>query len=78
MYDTWCVSVTPDILNIPEIPYIPVIPEVHNILDIPLYYHAKYGCPRLKIGQVTAIFIMGAKFVPKQEQEKEQQHIFPL
>ena len=27
MYDTWCLSVTPDILNIPEIPDIPPIVE---------------------------------------------------
>ena len=69
MYDTWCVFVTPDIRNIPEIPYspdIPIIPEVPDIPDIPFYYHTKSGCPSSKIGQVTAIFIKGAKFVPKQ------------
>ena len=61
MYDTWCLSVSPDILNIPdipEIPYItdiPVIPEVPDIPDIPFYYHAKSGCPSSKIDQVMAI-----------------------
>ena len=27
MYDTWCLSVSHDILNIPDIPDIPDIPE---------------------------------------------------
>ena len=74
MYDTWCLSVTPDILNIPDIPEIPdilVIPEVPNIPSIPFYYHAKYGCPSSKIGQVIAIFIECAKFVPKKEKKEK-------
>ena len=53
MYDTWCLSVTPDILNIPEIPYIPDIPAIPKVLDIPdipFYYHAKSECPSSKIG----------------------------
>ena len=75
MYDTWYMSVTPDILNIPDIPKIPAIPEVPDIPDIPFYYHAKSGCPSSKIGQVIAIFIKCAKFVTK---EQEQQDILPL
>ena len=61
MYDTWCLSVTPDILNIPDIPEIPYIPDIPAILkvpdipDIPFYYHAKSGCPSSKIGKVLAI-----------------------
>ena len=56
MYNTWCLSVTPDILNIPDIPEIPYIPDippiplVPDILDIPFYYHTKSGCPSSKIG----------------------------
>ena len=60
--------VSPDILNvhdIPEIPYIPAITKVLDIPDIPFYYHAKSGCPSSKIGQVIAIFIKCAKFVLK-------------
>ena len=73
MYNTWCLSVTPDILNIPEIPYIPDIPPipiVPDIPDIPFYYHAKSGCPSSKIGQVIAIFIKCAKFVPERRGEQ--------
>ena len=71
MYNTWCLSVTPDILNIPDIPEIPhildipAIPKGLDIPDIPFYYHAKSVCPSSKIGQVIAIFIKCAKFVPK-------------
>ena len=38
IYDIWCLSVSPDTLNIPdisEIPDIPNIPEVPDISDIP-------------------------------------------
>ena len=61
MYDTWCLSVTPDILNIPDIPEIPYIPDippiplVPDIPDIPFYYHTKSGCPSSKIDRVMAI-----------------------
>ena len=62
MYDTWCLSVSPDILIIPNIPYIPnisdipAIPEVPNISDIPnLHTHTKSGGPRSKIGRVIDI-----------------------
>ena len=58
MNDTWYLSVTPDILNIPHSPEIPVIPtisKVSDIPDIPFYYHAKSGYPSLKIGQVIPI-----------------------
>ena len=78
MYDTWCVSVTPDILNIPDIPEIPDIPPIPKVPDIPyipFYYHAKSGCPSSKIGQVIAIFIKCAKFVPKKQ---KKQHISTL
>ena len=34
MYDTWCLSVSPNILHIPNIPNIPAIPEVLDIPDI--------------------------------------------
>ena len=63
MYDTWYLSVSPDILNIPDIPeipdipHIPEIPEVNNIPDIPFYYHAKSGCHSLINVQVTPIFV---------------------
>ena len=63
MYDTWYLSVSPDILNIPDIPeipdipHIPEIPEVNDIPDIPFYYHAKSGCHSLINDQVTAIFV---------------------
>ena len=79
MYDTWCLSVTPDILNIPDIPKIPhipdisTIPKVPDIPDIQFYYHAKSGCPSSKISQVMAIFIKCAKFVPKEEKEKKEE-----
>ena len=62
MYDTWYLSVSPDILNIPDIPEIPdipdipEIPEVTDISDIPFYYHAKSGCSSSKIGWVIAYF----------------------
>ena len=75
MYDTWCLSVTPDILNIPhipeipDIPVIPTFPKVPDIPDIPFYYHAKSGCPSSKIGQVIAIFIKCAKFVTEEEEQ---------
>ena len=78
IYNSWCLSVTPDILNIPEIPYIPPITLVPDIPDIPFYYHAKSGCPSSKIGQVIAIFIKCAKFVTEQERQEQQQHILPL
>ena len=75
MYDTWCLSVSPDIFNIPDIadipdiPDIPAIPAVNDLPDIPFYYHAKSGCPSSKIGQVIAIYIKRAKFVTEQEQD---------
>ena len=78
MYDTWCLFVTHDILNIPdirEIPYIPdipAIPKVPDIPDFPFYYHTKSGCPSSKIGQVIALFMKVVKFVPK------EQHIWLL
>ena len=34
-YDTWCLCVSPDTLNIPDIPDIPNIPEDPDIPDIP-------------------------------------------
>ena len=82
-------SVTPDILNsniliipdIPEIPYIPDIPSIPKVPDIPdnpFYYHVKSGCPSSKVGQVIAIFIKCAKFVPEEEKEKEEKDILPL
>ena len=58
MYDTWCLSVTPDTLNIPDIPNIPSIPKVHDIPGIPFYYHAKFQASSSKIGPVMAIFVM--------------------
>ena len=36
MYDTWCLSVTPNILNIPDIPEIPDIPNIPTIPEIPI------------------------------------------
>ena len=72
MYDTWCLSVSPDILNIPDIPEIPYIPDipdipaiptVPDIPDIPFYNHAKSGCPSSKIDQVMAIFIKCANLL---------------
>ena len=78
MYDTWCLSVTHDILNIPDIPEIPYIPAIYmvpDIPDIPFFYHAKSGCPSSKIGQVIAIFIKCAKFLPE---EKEKENISTL
>ena len=74
IYDTWCLTVTPDILNnphipeIPDIPDIPAIPKVLNIPDIPFHYLTKYRCPSSKIGQVIAIFIKCAKFVAEEEE----------
>ena len=60
IYNTWCLSVTPDILNIPdipEIPNIPTIPKVHDIPDIPFYYHAKFQAPSLKIDWVMTVLV---------------------
>ena len=68
MNDTWYLSVSPYILNIPDIPKIPnileipdipdipAIPEVTDIPDISFYYHATSGCPSSKIGWVMAYF----------------------
>ena len=72
-YYTWCLCVTPHILNIPDIPKINAMPTVPDIPDIPIYYHPKSGFPTSKIGQNIAIFIKCAKFVTE-----EQQHILPL
>ena len=75
MYNTWCLSVSPDILNIPDIPnipHIPAIPKVPDIPDAPFYYHAKSGAPSSKIGRVIAIWKMCANlFRRRREEEKE-------
>ena len=62
MYDTWCLSVSSDILNIPDIPKIPDIPEFPLFLRLPtfqtfpIYCHAKSGGPSSKIGWLIAIW----------------------
>ena len=40
-YDTWCLCVSPDILNIPDIPDIPNIPEDRTFQIFPIYFLAK-------------------------------------
>ena len=35
MYNTWCLSVSPYILQISDIPEIPNIPAIPDVLDIP-------------------------------------------
>ena len=43
MYNTWYLSVSPDILNIPDIPNIPVIPNMPPIPEIPIMnYYANW------------------------------------
>ena len=34
MYDTWCLSVSPDILRIPDIPTIPDVPDIPDIPNL--------------------------------------------
>ena len=55
IYDTWCLFVSPVILNIPDIPDIPDILEFPIFLKLrtfPIYFHAKFGAPNLKNGGV--------------------------
>ena len=58
MYDTWCLSVSPDIPNIPDISKFPLLMKLQTF---PIYYHAKSGGPSSKIGQVIAILIIPKK-----------------
>ena len=37
MYNTWCLTVSTDILNIPDIPNIPNIPEFSLFLKFPTF-----------------------------------------
>ena len=74
MYNTWCLTVSTDILNIPDIPNIPEFPlflKFPTFQTFPFYYHAKYGCPSSKIGRVIAICVKCAKIIPEKKKKKD-------
>ena len=61
MYNTWCPTVSSDILNIPDIPNIPNIPEFPLFVKFPtfqtfpIYYHVKFQSSSSIIDRVMAI-----------------------